>query len=47
MQNTFPFDAMKETHEPRKTKLDIDEFRSRTANITLLAVTDPIPQFTQ
>jgi hypothetical protein len=26
---------MKETHEQRKTKIDIDEFRSRTTNITL------------
>ncbi len=26
---------MKETHEQRKTKIDIDEFRSGTTNITL------------
>ncbi len=31
---TFLFKAMKETHEQRKTKIDIDEFRSRTTNIT-------------
>ncbi len=30
----FPFEARKETHEQRKTKIDIDEFRSRTTNIT-------------
>jgi hypothetical protein len=34
----FPFKARKETHEQRKTKIDIDEFRSRTTNITLLAM---------
>ena len=38
MPNMFPFKAMKETHEPRKTKIDIDEFRSGTANITLVPV---------
>jgi hypothetical protein len=32
----FPFEARTETHEKRKTKIDIDEFRSRTTNITLL-----------
>jgi hypothetical protein len=32
---TFLFEAMKETHKQRKTKIDIDEFRSRTTNITL------------
>ena len=31
----FPFEARKETHEQRKTKIDIDEFRSGTTNITL------------
>ncbi len=30
----FPFEARKETHEQRKTKIDIDEFRSGTSNIT-------------
>jgi hypothetical protein len=30
------FEAMKETHEQCKTKIDIDEFRSGTTNITLL-----------
>jgi hypothetical protein len=33
---TFLFKAMKKTHEQRKTKIDIDEFRSKTTNITLL-----------
>jgi hypothetical protein len=32
---TFLFIAMKETHEQCKTKIDIDEFRSRTIIITL------------
>ncbi len=32
----FPFEARKETPEQRKTKIDIDEFRSGTTNITLL-----------
>jgi hypothetical protein len=32
----FLFEAIKETHEQRKTKIDIDEFRSGTTNITLL-----------
>jgi hypothetical protein len=32
----FPFEARKETHEQRKTKIDIDEFRSGTTNINLL-----------
>ncbi len=32
---TFLFKAMKGTHEQRKTKIDIDEFRSGTTNITL------------
>jgi hypothetical protein len=31
---TFLFKAMKETHEQLKTKIDIDEFRSGTTNIT-------------
>ncbi len=31
----FPFEARKETHEQCKTKIDIDEFRSGTTNITL------------
>jgi hypothetical protein len=31
--NTYLFKAMKETHEQRKTKIDIDEFRSGTTNI--------------
>ncbi len=31
---TFLFEAMKETHEQRKAKIDIDEFRSGTTNIT-------------
>jgi hypothetical protein len=30
----FPLEARKETHEQRKTKINIDEFRSRTTNIT-------------
>ncbi len=36
--NSFKFllKAMKETHEKRKTKIDIDEFRSGTTNITLM-----------
>ena len=32
----FPFEARKETHEQHKTKIDIDEFRSGTTNITLI-----------
>jgi hypothetical protein len=32
---TFLFKAMKETHEQCKTKIDFDEFRSRTTIITL------------
>ncbi len=32
----FPFEARKETHEQRKTKIDIDEFRSKTTSITQL-----------
>ncbi len=32
----FLFEARKETHEQRKTKIDIDEFRSGTTNITLI-----------
>jgi hypothetical protein len=35
---TFLFDAMKETHEQRKIKIDIDEFRCGTTNITLSKV---------
>ncbi len=35
---TFLFKAMKETHEQRKTKIDIDEFRSKTINITLMQI---------
>jgi hypothetical protein len=38
MPNMFPFKAMKETHEPRKTKIDIDEFRSGTTNITIFCM---------
>jgi hypothetical protein len=38
MPNTFPFKATKETHEPHETKIDIDEFRRGTTNITLLAL---------
>ncbi len=34
----LPFEARKETHEQRKTKIDLDEFRSRTTNITLSPV---------
>jgi hypothetical protein len=30
------FEARKETHEQRKTKINIDEFRSGTTNITLI-----------
>jgi hypothetical protein len=30
----FPFEARKEAHEQHKTKIDIDEFRSGTTNIT-------------
>jgi hypothetical protein len=32
----FLFEARKETHEQCKTKIDIDEFRSGTTNITLM-----------
>ncbi len=31
----FPFEARNETHEQHKIKIDIDEFRSGTTNITL------------
>jgi hypothetical protein len=31
----IPFEARKETHGQCKTKIDIDEFRSGTTNITL------------
>jgi hypothetical protein len=34
MQNTFSFKAMKETHEQSQTKIDIDELKSGTTNIT-------------
>jgi hypothetical protein len=34
MQDTFPFEAMKETHEEHKTKIDIDELITGTTNIT-------------
>ncbi len=34
----FPFEARKGTHEQRKTKIDIDEFRSRATNITLKGI---------
>ncbi len=34
MQNTFPFEAMKNTHKQRKTKIDIDELKSGTTTIT-------------
>jgi hypothetical protein len=33
---TFLFEAMKETYQQRKTKIDVDEFRSGTTKITLL-----------
>jgi hypothetical protein len=36
MQNTFLFEAMKETHEQQKTKIDIDELFTGTTNITLI-----------
>jgi hypothetical protein len=42
MQNTFPFEAMKETHEQHKTKIDIDEFRSGTTNITLSRIIETL-----
>ncbi len=35
---TFLFEAMKETHKQRKTKIEIDEFKSRTNNITLYGI---------
>jgi hypothetical protein len=35
MQDTFLFEAMKETHEQHKTKIDIDELINRTTIITL------------
>jgi hypothetical protein len=35
---TFLFEAMNETHEQIKTKIDIDEFRSGTTNITLFGL---------
>ncbi len=35
MQDIFPFDAMKETHEQHKTKVDIDELITGPTNITL------------
>jgi hypothetical protein len=34
MQNTFLFKAMKETHKQCKTKIDIDELKRGTTNIT-------------
>jgi hypothetical protein len=38
MQDTFPFEAMKETHEQCKTKIDVYELKSGTTIITLLAI---------
>jgi hypothetical protein len=38
MQDMFPFKAMKETNEQRKTKIDIDELKSGTTNITLVCM---------
>ncbi len=38
MQDMFPFEAMKETCEQRKTKIDIDELKSGTTNIPLLGL---------
>jgi hypothetical protein len=35
MQDTFPFKAMKETHEQQKTKIDIDKLIAGPTNITL------------
>jgi hypothetical protein len=35
MQDKFLFEAMKETHEQHKTKIDIDELITSTTNITL------------
>jgi hypothetical protein len=35
MQDTFPFEAMKETHEQHKTKIDMDELITGTTKITL------------
>jgi hypothetical protein len=32
---TFPFEAMKETHEQHKTKIDIDKLITGPNNITL------------
>ncbi len=32
------FEARKETHDQLKTKIDIDEFRSGTTNITQIAI---------
>jgi hypothetical protein len=34
MQDTFPFEAMKETHEQHKTKIDIDELITGPTNFT-------------
>jgi hypothetical protein len=39
----FPFKARKETHEQCKTKIDIDEFRTGTTNITHPQRRQPIP----
>ena len=38
MQDTFTFKAMKETHEQHKTKIDIDELKSMTTNITQICM---------
>ncbi len=35
MQDPFPFEAMKETHEQHTTKVDIDELITMPTNITL------------
>jgi hypothetical protein len=43
MQNMFLFEAMKETHEQRKTKIDIDELKSGTTNITLFTNNCQLP----
>jgi hypothetical protein len=38
MKDTFPFKAMKETHEHHKTKIDIDELITGPTNITLFLI---------
>jgi hypothetical protein len=40
---TFLFEAMKETHDQDKTKIDIDELITGTTNITLSPCWDIFP----